>query len=330
MSLSLYRIHKSDGLRAFFIVCATVNATYCSVWDLVMDWSLIDPTAKHRFLRENLAYKQIWMYYLAMIIDPILRFNWIFYAIYADDVQHSAILSFLISLSEIFRRGMWTIFRVENEHCTNVGRFRASRDIPLPYHLESSENASGDGVHTRTSDEEEQRHTVSPLITVPSRTSGADLSRTRTHTSESSAAAVRRRKHTPSPLMTGLSRVGSILHMAHVQDFERKRRPELGDDKDDDGDGSSDEDDDKIEEEGVHEDVAAATSVARDGQIDETVGEEEEEEEANEDNNFEGNPPLWRTSSERIRSGADSLSQSPNDSGAGPLTGDLDSRTMKG
>lgn len=83
-----------------------------------MDWSLGDPYAQYPFLRSVLGYKHPWMYYGAMFLDPILRFNWIFYAIYVDDLQHSAILSFLIALSEACRRGMWAIFRVENEHCT--------------------------------------------------------------------------------------------------------------------------------------------------------------------------------------------------------------------
>lgn len=30
MSLSLWRIHKVDQLRALFIFCATINSTYCS------------------------------------------------------------------------------------------------------------------------------------------------------------------------------------------------------------------------------------------------------------------------------------------------------------
>ena len=30
---------------------------------------------------------------------------------------------------------MWSLFRVENEHCNNVGKFRASRDVPLPYKI---------------------------------------------------------------------------------------------------------------------------------------------------------------------------------------------------
>jgi hypothetical protein len=45
MSLSLYRLDKSDHLRAFFIFSATINSTYCSVWDLVMDWSELGSVA---------------------------------------------------------------------------------------------------------------------------------------------------------------------------------------------------------------------------------------------------------------------------------------------
>ena len=45
--------------------------------------------------------------------------------------------------------------------------------------------------------------------------------------------------------MRAFSRVGTLLHTAHAQDFERRRRPEFGvsgvdDDDDDDDDGGSD------------------------------------------------------------------------------------------
>ncbi|KAF1346084.1 EXS family-domain-containing protein [Delphinella strobiligena] len=39
VSLSLYRLDKINSMRAMFIFFATINATYCSVWDIVMDWS---------------------------------------------------------------------------------------------------------------------------------------------------------------------------------------------------------------------------------------------------------------------------------------------------
>ncbi|KAI9211634.1 hypothetical protein DS838_003497 [Geotrichum bryndzae] len=47
----------------------------------------------------------------------------------------SAKVSFFVALSEVFRRFIWAFFRVENEHCSNVQRFRASRDVSLPYQI---------------------------------------------------------------------------------------------------------------------------------------------------------------------------------------------------
>jgi hypothetical protein len=44
MSLSLWRIDRSTELMAVFIVFATVNSIYCSIWDVIMDWSKSDPT----------------------------------------------------------------------------------------------------------------------------------------------------------------------------------------------------------------------------------------------------------------------------------------------
>lgn len=54
---------------------------------------------------------------------------------------------------------------------------------------------------------------------------------------------------TQSPVVRAFSRVGTILHAAHAQDFERRRRPELGkgdsvgldEDDEDDNDDTSDE-----------------------------------------------------------------------------------------
>ena len=38
----------------------------------------------------------------------------------------------------------------------------------------------------------------------------------------------------PSPLVVGLQRVGTALHLAHAQDFQRKKRPEVGEVEDSD------------------------------------------------------------------------------------------------
>ena len=270
MALSLYRIHETTNLKALFIVFATVNSIYCSIWDLAMDWSLGNPYAEHPFLRDVLGYKRPWVYYLSMIQDVILRFNWIFYVIFSSELQHSALLSFFVSFSEICRRGIWTLFRVENEHCANVGRFRASRDVPLPYELPlpatsglSDVPEDGPPLDPRPPHEPRRSHTGTPITAT-----GADIENA---LAQPSAGSLRRRQtaETLTPVQRGIARVGTIINQAHVQDFERKRRPAVKDlgsseyDKDaQDDEGSSDESGEESGREN-EEDLMAAEDVLR-------------------------------------------------------------------
>lgn len=208
-----------------------------------MDWSLGNPYAKHPLLREVLAFRRVWVYYVAMVIDIVIRFEWIFYAIFVRDIQHSAALSFVLSLAEVFRRGMWSIFRVENEHCTNVLLFRASRDVPLPYDIPSAPPIGLDG--GQTGDVQLQEQQVATPFLPP-----ADL-----EIGTGSGSSLRARNRRPS---AGVVRVGTIVASAHAQDFERRRLPNYlssvslaqdgacpvddSTDEDDDGEITTDED----------------------------------------------------------------------------------------
>ena len=167
-----------------------------------------------------------------MILDPILRFNWIFYAIYSHDLQHSALLSFGVSLSEVCRRGMWSLFRVENEHCTNVGRFRASRDVPLPYdiapppELTSLKELKDEGPYiSATANGKHPRRNSPTRGDASQAASGANVEAA---LGTPSSESLRRRPVPPTgstPIQRGIARVGTIMTEAHAQDFERKRRP---------------------------------------------------------------------------------------------------------
>lgn len=142
-SLSQYRIQRGsermESFRAAFIVCATLNTLYASTWDLLIDWSLLDFYAPHRFLRVQLAFKRAWWYYIAIVADPLLRFGWLLY-LFPDKAQYTALLIFGNNLLEIARRSMWILFRVENEHYTDVGRLKAFRAIELPYPLPTDQD----------------------------------------------------------------------------------------------------------------------------------------------------------------------------------------------
>lgn len=194
-----------------------------------MDWSLGQPSAKKPFLRDTRAFKQTWPYHLSMLLDPVLRFNWIFYAIYTHDVQHSSTASFFVAFTEILRRGMWTIFRVENEHCANVTRFKASRDIPLPYSVDVSD--AEDVVA------EQQNNSNSTAVDQQINTSSSSPTLSRRKSRVATLADVEEghsvendNDSTRSGRFRGTARtITRLLANAHTKDFEKKRRSVLDD-----------------------------------------------------------------------------------------------------
>jgi hypothetical protein len=195
-----------------------------------------------------------------MFLDPVLRFNWIFYGIYTHDLQHSTLVSFFIAFSEITRRGMWVLFRVENEHCSNVARFKASRDVPLPYCVptESEEDF----------ERRQQEQEAPPQATTTSAVSPA-LTRRRSHTgatleAQESVGSSLRRRVQPARTFT------MIVADAHTQDFEKKRKPGAGDSdnlnnmkRDGDDDGRAHSSDEEEDDEQDTQDVLDAEALLR-------------------------------------------------------------------
>lgn len=149
-----------------------------------------------------------------MIIDPILRFNWIFYSMYTHDLQHSTFVSFAVAFSEVTRRGIWTLFRVENEHCSNVARFKASRDVPLPY---SFLDESEEDFERQDTAVPESETPITPTLTRHRSHAGTGL-----EAQVTDGGSLRRR---PTPVRT----FTMVIANAHTQDFERKKKPGVGD-----------------------------------------------------------------------------------------------------
>ena len=159
--LSIYRIDNNNSTLSHYIAFAAINAIYCSIWDLFMDFSLLQAKARRRLLRDITALRPVWVYYAIMFLDPLLRFSWILYAIFTHNTQHSTLVSFCVALAEVIRRGLWTLLRVENEHCGNVSQYKAARETPLPYKLELASkfgSAQDEGAAT-------QPAATTPLVT---------------------------------------------------------------------------------------------------------------------------------------------------------------------
>ena len=235
--LSLYRIDEAPKLRALFIVIALFNSFYCCFWDVAIDFSLGNMYAQNPGLRDRLGYRRPWVYYVAITSDVILRQQWILFAIFTHNLQYSATISFFVGLAEVLRRGMWSLIRVENEHCNNVGKFRAYRDIPLPYSI-PGESPESDYVRKDPwrADAETKLPSTSNLHPCSAERTreprDIDIERAESlNTTGGPHPSQRRWKNSGTPMTMGvppprlgaLQRAASAMSTAHAQDFERKR-----------------------------------------------------------------------------------------------------------
>ncbi|BFZ55843.1 Xenotropic and polytropic retrovirus receptor 1 [Savitreella phatthalungensis] len=187
--LSVWRIERTSTHRALFILFACINSCFTSGWDLIMDTSLLQRGSKHWLLRDQLAFRETWPYYFFLFSDPVLRCSWIFYVIFQNDMQHAATVSFFIALVEILRRSMWSSFRVENEHVSNVINYRATRELPLPFAIGASHFVAGTGTDMAPVEAHqgiEHSQTQQPTV---SQAHATDFSRKSTRSMRSALAA---------------------------------------------------------------------------------------------------------------------------------------------
>ncbi|GEQ71185.1 hypothetical protein JCM33374_g4866 [Metschnikowia sp. JCM 33374] len=249
--LSVWRIQQTNSARASFITFACINSIFSSIWDIVMDWSLGQVNSENFLLRDHLFFENPAYYYVAIVLDVVLRFQWIFYAFFSKQLQQSAITSFCIALAELLRRFIWMFFRMENEHCANVVMFRASRESPLPYAVSSKvEKAINKLVDLRynapeklSDDDLTSENASTPYAPQGTSTAISGAGPKRTAEDESSigrpsvdtSGARERRKST-------FVTISNALNKAHIKDFQRKKYAVHADDS---------EDDDDIEEESV-------------------------------------------------------------------------------
>ena len=224
--LSLWRIDQHSHYEALFITVASVYSAFACVWDIVMDWSLMQPGAKYFLLRDDLFFEQPIYYYVVIVVDVILRFIWIVYIAFPGQLQQLAITSFGLAAAEVFRRFMWMFFRLENEHRTNVTLFRASRELPIPYNLSRKVEAA-----------------IDRLVSVRYKDAGVALEQSGVKAKLASSVFVRgKASSSPEELDVGVERptntkstmqtISAALNKAHIKDFVKKKYATSGVDSD--------------------------------------------------------------------------------------------------
>ncbi|KAF8842399.1 EXS-domain-containing protein [Paxillus ammoniavirescens] len=142
-----YWRHKGDvdNGSSYILWCfaATVYAIYACTWDFLMDWSMCKPHARHPFLRPELVYtSQIPAYYFALVSNVCIRFLWVFYI--PSRGPEITWRTFVAAMLEMLRRIQWNFFRLENEHLGNMDQYRVTRELPLPYSIDTRSDGDGD------------------------------------------------------------------------------------------------------------------------------------------------------------------------------------------
>ncbi|KAH9774010.1 phosphate transporter PHO1 [Citrus sinensis] len=108
--------------------------------DIVFDWGLLNWHSKNCWLRDKLLVPHKSVYFIAMDLSALLRFAWLQNVLnFNFTFLHRNAMITIVASPEIIRRSIWNFFRLENEHLSNVGKYRAFKSVPLPFNDDEDE-----------------------------------------------------------------------------------------------------------------------------------------------------------------------------------------------
>ncbi|XP_004298411.1 PREDICTED: phosphate transporter PHO1 homolog 10 [Fragaria vesca subsp. vesca] len=143
---TVYELHKGKTSWMVLALISSAVATMMNTyWDIVVDWGLLQKQSKNKFLRDRLQVSNKSIYFVAMVLDVILRLAWMQLVLeFRLPSLHKMTVTTIYASLEIMRRGMWSFFRLENEHLNNVGQYRAFKSVPLPFSYNDEDDDKDD------------------------------------------------------------------------------------------------------------------------------------------------------------------------------------------
>ncbi|KAL4319954.1 hypothetical protein GQ457_18G024900 [Hibiscus cannabinus] len=142
---SIFELKKGTVWMVWSLVSSAIVTITSIYWDIVIDWGLLQRHSKNPYLRDKLLVPYKSVYFAAMALDIVLRVSWMQLVLEFNlHSLHRMAITTLVSCLEIVRRGIWSFFRLENEHLNNVGMYRAFKSVPLPFNYEEEESSKDD------------------------------------------------------------------------------------------------------------------------------------------------------------------------------------------
>ncbi|CAK9186138.1 unnamed protein product [Ilex paraguariensis] len=135
-----YSVNKGISWRVIAWIASVIATIFATYWDILIDWGLFNRNSKNRWLRDKLLIPHKTVYFVAMVLNVLLRLAWLQSLLgFGVSFLHGNTLIAIVATLEIIRRGIWNFFRLENEHLNNVGKYRAFKSVPLPFNYDEDE-----------------------------------------------------------------------------------------------------------------------------------------------------------------------------------------------
>ncbi|KAL0482958.1 hypothetical protein AKO1_014106, partial [Acrasis kona] len=137
-----------NGLRIPYVIVYILSVNYALVWDIFFDWGIFVFTRRERrrgektngLLYRDVLYHPVW-YYIATLLNFIIRniqVSQYLLRIYMPASLYSWI-PVPAAFTEVFRRFIWNIFRLEFEVLANRDSYRVVQDLPLTFESTGTE-----------------------------------------------------------------------------------------------------------------------------------------------------------------------------------------------
>lgn len=135
---TLYSQNRGTFWKIMAASTSGITTIYNTYWDIVIDWGLLQRNSRNPWLRDKLLISNKAVYFVAIVVNILLRLVWMQLVLDINETKflHQKGMIALVACLEILRRGIWNFFRLENEHFNNVGKYRAFKTVPLPFHYE--------------------------------------------------------------------------------------------------------------------------------------------------------------------------------------------------
>ncbi|KAI9238271.1 MAG: EXS family-domain-containing protein [Podila humilis] len=113
---------SDSSLFKLWLLFVAINSFYSFYWDIYHDWSLIQVQPARRFgMRSFLHYEDPVFYYMAVILDFLLRTTWMLKLVSNIQIEEYEGGVFTMECLEVLRRWIWVLFRMESEMVKRSG-----------------------------------------------------------------------------------------------------------------------------------------------------------------------------------------------------------------